>query len=73
MFLEKKNDLSFHESILRELQESRPIPPPAPSPECQSEDMNFAKYLVDLMKDLPRKRKVALQSEFIARVVEYIE
>lgn len=71
----KKDELSFQEAILAEMQASRPIPPQTyeQPQEPDNEDSSFAKYVVNLMKHIPKKKKIVLQSEFISQLVHYID
>jgi len=71
----KRDDLSFQETILNEIQASRPIPPkPYEEPqEIDDEDTSYAKYIVNIIKNIPKKKKIVLQSEFISKLVQYID
>eukprot|EP00102_Acyrthosiphon_pisum_P021367 XP_016658577.1 PREDICTED: uncharacterized protein LOC107883322 [Acyrthosiphon pisum] len=64
---------TFEDSILKELRESRPV---APSTNCTIEedgDLHYCKYLASLMKNIPKKKKIALQSNLICQVNNCLE
>lgn len=71
----KRDDLSFQEAILNEMKASRPIPPQLyeQPQEVDDEDTSFARYITNIMKHIPKKKKIVLQSEFISKLVQYIE
>lgn len=74
--LKGKNDTSsFQEAILNELIASKPIQPQTyeQPQEADNEDTSIAKYVVNLMKHIAKKKKIALQSEFISKLVQYID
>ncbi|CAI6355160.1 unnamed protein product [Macrosiphum euphorbiae] len=64
---------TFEDLILKELRESRPV---APSTNCSIEedgDLHYCKYLASLMKNIPKKKKIALQSNLICQVINCLE
>jgi len=67
-----KND-TFEDSILRELRESRPVTPSTNYSVEENGDLHFSKYLASLMKDIPKKKKLTLQSNFICQVINCLE
>lgn len=72
----KDDNISFQEAILKEMQASRPILPQVyeqPQEVNDPQDINFANYVVSLMRNIPKKQKTVLQSEIISKIVEYTD
>ncbi|CAI6366634.1 unnamed protein product [Macrosiphum euphorbiae] len=71
----KRDESSFQEGTVNEIQASRKIPPqPYEQPqEADNEDTSFAKYIINIMKHIPKKQKIVLQSEIISNLVQYID
>lgn len=59
---------SVNQAILNELCQTRPVLP-VHTEDQPDEDLCFAKYLITLMKHLPKKKKLELQAEFICKVI----
>lgn len=55
-FSEMKMNDSFEEAILKELCESRTVPPAPPIENHQDGNLHFCHYLTSLMNDMPRKK-----------------
>ncbi|CAI6363325.1 unnamed protein product [Macrosiphum euphorbiae] len=64
----RSNNDSIEESILNELRQSRPILPLSTESKAD-EEKHFGNYLVSLIKNIPKKKKMALQAEIINRVI----
>lgn len=47
--------------------------PPSQTERTEDEDRTFCNYLVSLMKNLPKRKKLMLQSKFIVEVTENLE
>lgn len=63
-------------SLIEELKQNRPVLPPA-NMFCENEPINgdqkFSSYLADIMKDLPKSRKIKLQGKIISMVIDELE